>query len=205
MKVKEAKFVGSFPDFRKAPKLEIPEIAFGGRSNVGKSSVINTLLRRKNLAQISKTPGKTQLLNYYVLINEAGKEALYFVDLPGFGYARVPAEIRRSWKKLTEEYIEKSSRLKGFALLIDSRRGLQDEEIQLIEYLLLQKRKICPILTKIDKLSRQELSEVVKATSGLLYPMGTEIAPPIIHSSLKKTGNEEIWRWIHERINNADK
>jgi GTP-binding protein len=202
MKISQAKFVGSFPDYKKAPRTGLPEIAFGGRSNVGKSSLLNSLVKRKSLAQISKDPGKTRLLNYYTIANSAGKDAAYFVDLPGFGYARVSKEIRLSWKKLIESYIEESLELRGFVILIDSRRGLQEEETQLIEYLLLKKRKVCPILTKADKLSRQEGSDIVRETSRILMPLGENLHHPILHSSAKKIGNDLLWRWIDERILN---
>jgi GTP-binding protein len=204
MRISQAKFVGSFPDYKKAPRTGLPEIAFGGRSNVGKSSLLNTLVKRKSLAQISKDPGKTRLLNYYALVNMAGKEAAYFVDLPGYGYARVSKEIRHGWKKLIEEYIEESRELKGFVMLIDSRRGLQEEETQLIEYLLLKNRRVCPVLTKADKLTRQEGTEIVRETSKILMPLGERLHLPVLHSSVKKTGNDLIWRWIDERISDGE-
>ena len=192
--------MGSFPDYKKAPHTGLPEIAFGGRSNVGKSSLLNSLVKRKSLAQISKDPGKTRLLNYYVITNLNGKDAAYFVDLPGYGYARVSKEIRLTWKKLIEDYIEQSSELMGFVILVDSRRGLQDEELQLIEYLLSKNRSVCPVLTKADKLTRQEGSNIVRSTSKILMTMGEMLNHPILHSSVKKSGNDLIWRWIDERI-----
>jgi GTP-binding protein len=205
MRVGGAEFIGSFPDFRAGPPSGLPEIAFGGRSNVGKSSLINSLLNRKRLALISKTPGKTRLLNYYVIKGEKGKEVLYFVDLPGYGYARVSALERKSWKKLVEGYIEASPKLCGFVLLIDARRGLQDDEIELVEYLLMHKRKVCPVMTKSDKLPRQAALKAARHTDGALRPLGGNIASPVMHSSEKKTGNEQIWRWIDERIKDARK
>lgn len=200
MKMSQAKFVGSFPDYKKAPRTGLPEIAFGGRSNVGKSSLFNSLVKRKSLAQISKDPGKTRLLNYYAILNLAGKDAVYFVDLPGYGYARVSKDIRQGWKKLVESYIDESSDLRGFVILIDSRRGLQEEEIQLIEYLLLKKRKVCPVLTKADKLTRQAGTDIVRETARILMPLGEDVHLPILHSSVTKSGNDLIWRWIDERI-----
>jgi GTP-binding protein len=205
MRVGGAEFVGSFPDYRQALKSTLPEIAFGGRSNVGKSSLINSLLYRKRLALISKTPGKTRLLNYYLIKGEKGKELLYFVDLPGYGYARVSAAERQSWKKLVEGYIEGSPNLCGFVLLIDSRRGLLDDEIELVEYLRMHKRKVCPVMTKSDKLSLQAATEAFRQTETALRPGGAAAAPPVMHSSQKNTGNEQIWRWIDERIKDARK
>jgi GTP-binding protein len=183
----------------------MPEISFGGRSNVGKSALINSLLRRKRLAQISKSPGKTRLLNYYSIISEDGKEVLYFVDLPGYGYARVGAATREGWKRLVEDYIENSRQLCGFVLLVDCRRGVEEEEIQLIEYLLSKSRKICPVVTKSDKLTRQAGLEIMKRTSEALAPFGKCVNPPILHSSIGRTGNDLIWRWIDERIIDAAK
>jgi GTP-binding protein len=205
MRVGEAKFVGSYPDFKMAPKTGLVEIAIGGRSNVGKSSLINSLLNRKSLAMISKTPGKTRLLNYFVILGEKGKEELYFVDLPGYGYAKVPASERQIWKNMVEGYIEGSPRLAGFILLIDSRRGLIDEEVLFAQYLLLHKRKVCPVLTKADKLSRQEGTEMVRETVKTLSPLGGDVTSPILHSSEKKIGNDLVWRWIDERIRDARK
>lgn len=205
MKYEHARFAGSFPDYKSSPRTGLPEVAFGGRSNVGKSSLINTLLRRKKLAQISKTPGKTRLLNYYVLSDQAGRDGVFFVDLPGYGYAQVPDAVRKEWKNLVEGYIANSAHLQGFALLIDSRRGLQDEELQLIEYLLSLERHICPVLTKADKLSRAEGTNRVRETATALKKFGPAVAMPILHSSEKKTGNDLIWHWIFERINSESK
>lgn len=200
MKFAQARFVGSFPVYSQVPKLNLPEIAIGGRSNVGKSSLINSLLNRKKLAQISKTPGKTRMLNYFVVQNDAGKEAFHFVDLPGYGYARVPTGERRSWKTLVEGYIENSARLRGFILLVDCRRGLQDDEIEFIEYLLLHKVKTLPAMTKADKLSRVEANNALREAACKVKLLGSSIHYPILHSSVKKTGNEMIWRWVTERI-----
>jgi GTP-binding protein len=205
MRVGGAEFFGSFPDFRKGPAGGLPEIAFGGRSNVGKSTLINSLINRKRLAKISKTPGKTRLLNYYVIKGENGKEALYFVDLPGYGYARVSVAERKDWKKLVEEYIEASLKLCGFVLLIDSRRGLQEDELELVEYLKIHKRRVCPVMTKSDKLSYQAALKASRQIREALQPLGEDVAAPVMHSSEKKTGNEQIWRWIDERIKDARK
>ncbi len=182
MRFTSARFVGSYPDHKQAPRLGLPEIAIGGRSNVGKSSLINSLVKRKKLAQISKTPGKTRLLIFFALKDHKGKEGLFLVDLPGYGYARVPESMRRSWRTLVEEYIETSQHLKGFILLIDSRRGIEDEELQLVEYLLSLDKKICPVLTKSDKLTRSQGSEMVKGTMEILGRFGENVHYPILHS-----------------------
>ena len=201
MKLGQARFIGSFPAYDQAPKINVPEIAIGGRSNVGKSSLMNSLLNRKNLAQVSKTPGKTRMLNYFAVCDNKGQEKFLFVDLPGYGYARVSTGERLNWKVLVEGFIENSRRLRGFILLIDSRRGLQKYEQELIAYLLTHGVNTCPVLTKADKLSRQEGSELVRTTASVLKGYGDNVHFPILHSSIEKTGNEIIWRWIVERIN----
>ena len=200
MKLTDAKYVGSYPDYKMAPKSILPEISFGGRSNVGKSSLINSLVKKRNLAQVAKAPGKTKLLNYFVLSDKPGRDFLHFVDLPGFGYAKVSVETRQNWQKIIEAYIEGSKNLKGFCILIDSRRGLQDEELQLIEYLKIQQKNICLILTKSDKLTRQEGSLIVKKTAEELKHLGGEAIFPVLHSAKTGVGNDLIWRWIAERI-----
>jgi GTP-binding protein len=205
MKNNQARFIGSFPDHNQAPPTGLPEMAFGGRSNVGKSALINSLLRRKKLAQISKAPGKTRLLNYYAVSDDKNRDTAYFVDLPGYGYARVSAGMRGGWKKLIEEYIGGSRKLRGFVLLVDSRRGLEDEEIQLIEYLLSKKRPTFPVLTKADKLSRQAGIDILRQTTAALSPFGQGVCHPILHSSVERSGNDLIWRWIDERIRDAAK
>ncbi len=201
MRFTDARFVGSYPDYKQAPRLGLPEIAIGGRSNVGKSSLINSLVKRKKLAQISKTPGKTRLLIFFALSGQNGKEGLFLVDLPGYGWARVPESMRQSWQTLVEKYIEASKYLRGFILLIDSRRGVEDEELQLVEYLLSLGKKICPVLTKSDKLTRSQGSEIVKGTMEILGRFGENIYIPILHSSKNGSGNGSIWRWMSERIN----
>ena len=205
MKIQRARFVGSFPSYELAPQNKLPEIAVGGRSNVGKSSLINSLLGQRKLAQISKSPGKTRLLNYFTVIGQGGRELLHFVDLPGFGYAKVGVSERNSWQKMIESYVENSDKLRGFILLIDARRGPEDEETQLIEYLLLHKKAVCPIFTKTDKLTRKATLNIAREANEIFRAFGDRVGQPILHSSVKKTGNDLIWHWILERIGDESK
>jgi len=167
---------------------------------VGKSSLLNSLLNLRKLAQISKTPGKTRLLNYFAVMDNKNRDKIHFVDLPGYGYAKVSRDLRESWKTLIESYLENSQYLKGFLLLIDCRRGIQEDDIQLIEYLHNLGKKTCPILTKSDKLGRQQKTLVVRESTELLRRIGGEGLFPVLHSSKTGEGNDLIWKWIGERI-----
>lgn len=200
MKYSKARFLASYPNYKLAPKTGLPEIAFGGRSNVGKSSLLNNLMKKRKLAQISKTPGKTRLLNYFAVMDNKNIDRLYFVDLPGYGYARVSRGTRDSWKALVEGYLENSQHLKGFLILIDSRRGIEEDDIQLMEYLHSLGKNICPILTKSDKLGRQQKTQIVKKTTDILSGFAGDSLFPILHSAKTGEGNDLIWRWIGERI-----
>ena len=140
-------------------------------------------------------------MNYFLVLGKNSKEILHIVDLPGFGYAEASIELRKGWKKLVEDYIEKSGNLRGFLLLIDSRRGLQDEELQLLEYLALNKRAVGVALTKADKIGKVESAKVIRETVKSLSSLGSNNYYPILHSAKNGVGNELIWRWIFERIN----
>lgn len=205
MRYNKAKYLASYPRYALAPKSDLPEFAFGGRSNVGKSSLINSILNLKKLAQTSKTPGKTRMLNYFSIMDNRGVGKIQFVDLPGFGYAKVALSMKKGWRQLVEDYVVGSNNLKGFYLLIDSRRGLQEEEIQLVEYLTHIGREICPILTKSDKLKNQQRSQVVRETTAELSNIRNAPLIPILHSSKTGRGNDLIWRWMSERITNETK
>jgi GTP-binding protein len=200
MRYSKARYLASYPNYKLAPKTGLPEIAFGGRSNVGKSSLLNSLMKQRKLAQISKTPGKTRLLNYFAVMDNKNVDRLYFVDLPGYGYARVSHSMREGWKALVEGYLEKSQHLRGFLLLIDSRRGVQEDDIQLMEYLHSLGKKTCPILTKSDKLGRQQKTQILRESTEVLSRVADENLLPILHSAKTGTGNDLIWRWIGERI-----
>ena len=159
MQFTSAEFVSSFFKTGDTPNTGYPEIAFSGRSNVGKSTLINKILNRKNLAQISKTPGKTRALNYFIINNK-----YYFVDLPGFGFARVSKKDKLQWGKLIESYFKTSKYLKGAIHIIDSRRGLMDSDRTLIEYMGHFDINVLWVLSKADKLKRQARTELYQKT-----------------------------------------
>lgn len=167
-----------------------PEIAFAGRSNAGKSSAINTLAGHTRLAYVSKTPGRTQLINFFRLDCGAA-----LVDLPGYGYAKVPESIRRKWQNLLETYLRKRENLIGMVLIMDSRHPLTELDRQMIGWFLPTGRPIHILLTKSDKLSRNEAAAARAFVQRELARMGDQVSVQLF-SSLKKTGGDEVERVI---------
>jgi GTP-binding protein len=163
-----------------------PEIAFAGRSNAGKSSAINTLAGHVRLAYVSKTPGRTQLINFFRLNSGA-----LLVDLPGYGYAAVPEKIRRDWQGLIESYIKKRESLIGLVLIMDSRHPLTPLDRQMIDWFAHSGRPIHVLLTKSDKLSRGAAAAVLQEVRHALKPLGPQVTVQLF-SSLKKSGVEEV-------------
>jgi len=188
LKIKNADYVKSVFKLSDLPKNRFPEIAFAGRSNVGKSSVLNKLANIKKLAKISSTPGKTRQINFF-LINKN----LYFVDLPGYGYARVSKSLKESWGRLVEEYLKKSLNLKGVVLLLDARHQPFEADLQLIQWLDFYRREKLVVLTKIDKLSRSALLVNVKKTSKILNLNSDSL---VLFSAKTGEGKEKILNWI---------
>lgn len=162
------------------------EIAFVGRSNAGKSSAINTLVGHTRLAFVSKTPGRTQLINVFRMKNGAA-----LVDLPGYGYAQVPLVVRLQWQGLLEEYLIRRSNLTGLVLIMDSRRPLTELDWTMIGWFAPTGRPIHCLLTKSDKLTRQEQSKALRDTRAALADYGDAVTVQLF-SSLKKTGIEEV-------------
>jgi len=191
-KVKNATYVKSVNSVADLPEVRFPEIAFAGRSNVGKSSVLNKLANIRNLAKISHTPGKTRHINFF-LINKN----LHFADLPGYGYARVSKSIKESWGKLIEEYLEKSQNLKGVVLLIDARHEPFEADLQLLEWLDFYQREKLVVLTKTDKLSRSALLLNVKKTSKILN-LNSDFL--VLFSAKTGEGKERILNWISDLL-----
>lgn len=173
----------------KIPQNEMPEIAFAGKSNVGKSSLINALMNRKSLARTSSLPGKTQTINFYNI-----NEALYFVDLPGYGYAKVSQQEKEKWGKMVERYLHQSKVLKAVFLLIDIRHDPSANDKTMYEWILSNGFHPIIIATKADKINRSQLQKQVKAVrQGLGVDKDTTVIP---FSSQTKQGRDEIYAVI---------
>ena len=185
MKIKSAGLLESAAGANQFPDLVMPEIAFAGRSNVGKSTLINSLLTRKKLVKTSSTPGKTRLINFF-LINEI----FCLVDLPGYGFAKVPAEMRESLRILIETYLSRRDNLRGVVLIIDIRHGPTAQDQQLKSWLDFHQRPMLVVASKSDKLSRGKCaSQLQKIKKDLEL---TQL--PLPHSSLNKEGRGQIWK-----------
>lgn len=198
MKIVSAKFATSIANANQLPAKNYPEIAFAGRSNVGKSSLINCLLNRKKLALTSSSPGKTRLLNFFEV-----NERLYFVDLPGYGFAKVSQTEREQWKKLIETYINKSQNLKGIIQIIDSRIGPTELDTGMIEWLSYLNKQIILIATKTDKLPKSKMKHIISLYSEKLKIYGVQQIIPF--SAIKKTGKKETWQAIQTLIEKTEK
>jgi GTP-binding protein len=175
------------------PGGQYPEVAFLGRSNVGKSSLIKALLLRRRLVRISSRPGCTRALNFF-LINGRW----YFVDLPGFGYAAVSQELKENWGALIMAYLEGRENLAAVVFLQDGRRLPGPEELYLWEILRSRQRRVIPVLTKADKLKRGERARQLPKIAEVLAPLGVSPADFLWFSALTQEGREQLWRRILE-------
>ena len=171
------------------PDNAYPEIAFSGKSNVGKSSLINALMNRKSYARISATPGKTQTINYYNINDE-----LYLVDLPGYGYAKVSEKEKIKWGQLVERYLHSSRQLKAEFLLIDIRHEPSANDKMMYDWIVGQGYEPIIIATKLDKIKRSQIEKHIKMLrTGLKLIPGTKVIP---FSSMTKQGRDEIWELV---------
>lgn len=197
MKITSAEFVSSAVDVKKCPEPDKPEYAFLGRSNVGKSSLINMLTGKKGLAKTSSTPGKTQLINHF-LINQAW----YIVDLPGYGYAKVSKSQREKWGKFITTYLNKRENLMCLFLLIDGRIPFQKIDAEMIQWLGRNGIPFCIVYTKSDKISERELQKNVKTMKDELIKSWETLPTIFFTSSQEKKGKDELLHYIHS-INNS--
>lgn len=185
MKIVSAEFMKSAVKPADFPKEKLPEIAIVGRSNVGKSSLINTLLSRKGLAKTSSTPGRTQLINFFRINHK-----LIFVDLPGYGYAKVSASVRKSWQPMIEGYLKDRENLRGVVLIMDIRRPPEDEEDMLLDFLSSFSIPSILALTKADKLSG---NEKIKQLRLFKKSLDENLIP---FSAVTGEGKDELWKAI---------
>ncbi|MEE0882321.1 MAG: ribosome biogenesis GTP-binding protein YihA/YsxC [Bacteroidales bacterium] len=185
--VKSAEFVKSSPDYRQSPKADKPEFAFIGRSNVGKSSLINALVNKKDLAKTSSQPGKTQLINHFLIDQD-----WYLVDLPGYGYARVSRDNRAVWGKMIRNYILKRENLLNVYLLIDSRHLPQKIDIEFMNFLGENSVPFTIVFTKIDKQTANKTNENLRNYKNELLKYWEELPQIILTSAEKRQGLEEL-------------
>ena len=188
MKLKSIELVISAMSKTQYPHDGLPEVAFVGRSNVGKSSAINTLLNRRSLARVSQNPGKTRTINFYKI-----NEEFYFVDLPGYGYAKTAKTERQHWGTVMQEYFENSQDLRHIFLLLDIRHEPKEDDILMYKYAVHYNIPVTIIATKSDKISRRDFQKTFSMMRKKLDYHGEKILPI---SSLKKTGKDEIWNHI---------
>ncbi|MFH2013218.1 MAG: ribosome biogenesis GTP-binding protein YihA/YsxC [Pseudomonadota bacterium] len=195
MKIKSAEFVTSAFQSSDFPKESLPEVVFAGKSNVGKSSLINVLVNRKNLVKTSSVPGKTQSINFFRINNE-----ITFVDLPGYGYAKVPQNLRKRWKPLVEGYLKTGEAIKLVIVILDIRRIPSQEDIELIEWFDFYQIPRLIILNKIDKFSKAKLKTQIELIKKSLPTKGSN---PVLFSAVTREGKEELWKqilyWVEQK------
>lgn len=196
LRIKKADFVKSAVKEADYPEFNGIEFSFIGRSNVGKSSLINSLTGRRSLARTSKTPGRTQLINYFLIDNE-----IYFIDLPGYGFAKVPDAVKKDWGKTIETYLT-SKRKKIVFLLLDLRRIPSGEDMEMLKWLEHYEVEYYIVFTKSDKLSNNEKFRQLKEIKKKLQFDNEDV---FFYSSLKNTGREELTDFIYKRKEEYDK
>ena len=174
------------------PSTDYPEIVLVGRSNVGKSSLTNTLINRKNFAHTSSQPGKTQTLNFYNV-----EDKVYFVDVPGYGYAKVSKKQREEFGQMIENYLTQREQLRGVIMLVDGRHAPTADDVQMYQWLAYYELPILVVATKIDKVKPSQFTKVQKLVKDKLEFQGKQ--PLVLFSAMSKRGKEDVWRWIEEQ------
>ena len=186
MEIKKSEYFKSVFDLKELPQDNFSQIAFAGRSNVGKSSLINILTNQKNLAKISKTPGKTKALNFFKI-----NDRFYFVDLPGYGFAKVSKTVKSGWEDLIENYLKTSPNLKGLIQILDSRHPPTKDDLEMLEFLEFINLKYLVVLTKSDKLTSSELHNTAQKFKQILNHEEF-----VFFSAKTKLGRNKILSWI---------
>jgi GTP-binding protein len=192
LEIKSAKYIISSPEVKMCPKLTVPEVAFIGRSNVGKSSIINMLSNRTDLAKISRSPGKTQMINHF----EINKAEIYWVDLPGYGFAKVSQTRRHTWTKMIWDYLEQRENLATIFVLIDSRHAPQNIDIDFINKLGEKQIPFTLLFTKADKSSQVEVQKNVKLFMQKLATFWDEMPQYFVTSAVKTHGRKEVLTYM---------
>lgn len=190
--IKSADFVKSATRPAHYPEAELPEIAFAGRSNVGKSSLINVLVNRKALVRTSSTPGRTQLINFFNI-----NEAFFLVDLPGYGFAQVPLAVKKEWGPMVRTYLSGRHRLKAVVLLFDIRRVPREEDLQLLDWLEEFAIPTIPVLTKVDKIGRGQRARQIRP---ILDATGLPLDAFTLFSATTREGRDEVWQRIEAAL-----
>ena len=200
MEINTAEYVISSPDYTKCPPPDKAEYAFIGRSNVGKSSVINMLCNNQKLAKTSGTPGKTQLINHFIIDN-----SWYIVDLPGYGFAKVSLRDRRRWEQMIENYLRKRENLGNVFILLDSRHGPQKIDLDFVNQLGKWEIPFALIFTKADKETQRVVAANVKAFLNAMRKEWEFLPPHFVTSAIKKLGRDKLLAFIGEMNKNYKK
>jgi len=192
MKITSADFIKSSFRPHDYPPDALPEVAFAGKSNVGKSSLINTLVNRKKLARTSSTPGRTQSINFFRI-----NEKISFVDLPGYGFAKVPLKIKQQWKPMVEAYLKSRKNLCLVIVILDSRREPTRDDLNLLEWLTFYKVQILVVVTKVDKISK---NQKIKQRTMVKKMLKIEESQIVTFSAVNGEGKEELWKKILSKL-----
>ncbi len=197
MKIRAVEFIKSAVNPAHYPEYDFPEVAFAGRSNVGKSSLINTLISRKNMVKTSSRPGCTQLINFFLVNGDVPQGELSLVDLPGYGYAKVSKKIREQWQPMVETYVGTRKNLLGLILLMDIRRDPGKEELDMVRWLETKQMPCLLVLTKADKLSK---TKQLKQLDAACTAFNRDRNGIVLFSAKTRQGRRTIWDEIHNLI-----